>query len=307
MTEEYFAYKRDEKPLPSLDLSGHSKRVEELIYWFESKGINVSSSRIPKYRIFIDSLIKRKDFNPAKSDEDHKLFDELLYTLREIHELIWIKEGLDCGEPKGIEEILKTIVGGSSFAKDDQVTKARNYQFELRIASYFLQKGYEVDMSSISDIVAINSKSNFYIECKRLYSEKKIKTRISEAAKQLKQRVGKNTFLSNKVGIAVFDVTKIAFPHQGLTWGVNDKHCKEVIRRKLIEVVQNFDFEGPFRNNKNVIGIWLQIHIPSLLLSFGQPTTRFSSQFIIMTSEKGFRGRALKHFQEVYEVYGAEL
>jgi len=78
----------DEKPLPGLSISDHSKRIESLIDWLESKDINVNSSRIPTYKKFLDSFMKIQELNPAKNDEDQKIMDKLLYVLREVHELI---------------------------------------------------------------------------------------------------------------------------------------------------------------------------------------------------------------------------
>jgi len=302
MSDDTKTYRLDAQPHPGLSLSEHLERIERFEKWLGTKGINVSATRINEYKNIIKTFPDNDDFNPAENEDDHKIYDELLYTYREIHELMWIQKGLEFIEPKGIDEKLKIIFGGKTFARDDKDTSARNIQFELRIASYFLQKGYEVDLSSDTDIVVSIENIEFHIECKRLYSENKVDKRIREASKQLNIRLKKKRFLEKKVGIAVFDVTKIAFPHQGLTWGMCDEHCKDVIQEKLIRVEGDYDFIGPFIKNKNVLGVLMQIHIPSLNLSTGQPNTRFSSNFIIMPNNSGFRAKALDIFKGVYEV-----
>ena len=295
-------YSPDRQPHPGLTLTEHLERIENLEKWLAAKGINVSVTRIQEYKNIINSFPEENEFNPSENDEDHKKFDELLYTYRELHELMWIQKGLEIYEPIGIDEKIKLVIGGKAFARDDKDTSARNIQLELRIASYFLQKGHKVDLSSDTDINVNISNIDFHIECKRLYSEGKIRKRIKEASKQLDKRLKKKKLLEKKVGIAVFDVTKIAYPHQGLTWGVCDDHCRDIIQEKLIEIENNFDFTTPFVKNKNIIGVWMQIHIPSLNLSTKQPTTRFSSDFIIMPNNSGFRAKAFEMFKDIYEV-----
>lgn len=303
--EEVLTFNLDDKPLPGKNIHEHIASIEKFIRYLEGKRIAVASSRIAKYKKFLENFPVDTELRPKENEEHHKLIDELLYVYREVHEIMWIQKGLEKREPAGIDNIMRTIVGGNTYARDDTDTKARNYQFELRIASYFLQNNYDVNLETEADVVVKNTAAHFVIECKRLYSEKNAKKRISEAAKQLKKKVGKQSIFSRKVGIAVFDVTKLAYPHQGLTWGMSDEHCKKLIQDKLQYISDNYDFEGPFRGNKNVIGIWMQIHIPSLILQFGQPTTRFSSLFTIMPAT-GFRAAAFKEFQKVYEVVGSE-
>lgn len=307
MSDDTKKYKKDAQPHPGLSLSEHLERIEKLEKWLCAKGINVSATRIVDYKNIIRSFPDRDNFNTVENEDDRKKYDELLYTYREIHELMWIQKGLEVIEPKGIDEKLKIILGGKTFARDDKDTSARNIQFELRIASYFLQHGHEVDLSSNTDISVRIENIDFYVECKRIYSESKVSKRIKEASRQLHARLKNRRLLDKKVGIAVFDVTKIAYPHQGLTWGVCDEHCRDVIQEKLTKIENDYDFEGPFYGNKNILGVWVQIHIPSLNLSTRQPGTRFSSSFTIMPNKSGFRSKALEIFKRIYEVPASSI
>lgn len=88
MNEREFPFKDASDLLPGLSLPEHSQQVQQLVDWLQQRGINVASSRIPKYKKFIDSLLERTEFDPTENPDDHKLFDELLYTLREVHELM---------------------------------------------------------------------------------------------------------------------------------------------------------------------------------------------------------------------------
>jgi hypothetical protein len=298
---EFFeVFEPDCEFLPGETMGSHLQDLHDLCKWLGRYNINTSNSRIAYYIKFLKSFINMSDFSPRVNEEDRAVFDELLYVLREIHELSWILDGLKQSAPEGVEELLKVVIGGKSFARDDIKTTARNYQLELRIASYFLQSSCVVQLNQITDIVVESPKYRFFVECKRLSSRKKVNSRVREAAKQLNIRL-KHKKLKQEFGVAVFDVTKIAFPHQGLTWGVNNEHGKTVIQEKLQSIWREFDFDIPFKNNKKVILIWLQIHIPSLIISTGQPTTRFSSFFYHSSSMKGKGNSALRELMQHIE------
>jgi hypothetical protein len=301
MDKPYSLYPADIITIPGKTMETHRAELNEFCLWLHDLGIDTSKTRIPKYIKFIDNFPDLESFNPDKDDESWDLFNKSLYVLREIHELIWIYNSLKMKLHKGGIAHLKFIVGGNEFAKDDTDTTARNYQLELRIASYFLRAEYNVDLDQVTDIVATTKNDKFLVECKRLSSPKKVNLRIKEAAKQLEIRLRKKGLASPGLGIGVFDVTKIAFPHQGLTWGVTFNQCRDVIQQKLIEIRKAYNFTEPFEANKNVILIWLQIHIPSLNLSMGQSTTRFSSIFIPMVPANGYRAEAFERLRKVIE------
>ena len=125
-------------------------------------------------------MFKNSTDGPFKSSNDW-----YLYTLREVHELMWILKGLKKHIPKGIDEKLGIIVSGRDFAALDSNSLSRNTQFELRIASYFCQAGCYVDLSGKTDIVAFNKKHAFYTECKRVGSSQQLEGRLSYAKEQL--------------------------------------------------------------------------------------------------------------------------
>lgn len=300
--EDSITYKKDENFIPSITLESHLDQLQEIKSWLTKKGFNPSNSRIIHYIKFLELFISNDDFDPKNNEQDKETFDEMLYVLREVHELMWIYNSFKDVYPEGSDELIKRIIGGQAFARDDKDTSARNYQFELRIASYFIRANYIVELQHITDVVAKKSKFKFFIECKRLSSPKKIESRIKEAAKQLELKTKKRMLLSKDLGIAVFDVTKIAFPHQGLTFGMTYEHCKDIIQDKLKEISREYDFETPFIKNKNVILVWLQIHIPSLHILNSHPTTRFSSLFIPLVPNSGYRSDAFEQLKEVIEV-----
>lgn len=305
--DESRTYSVDNRAIPGISNEEHIMPLYELLDWLKSENIDASNTRIPKYIKFLEDYEKNDSLDPENNEEDQDTITEYLYILREVHELIWIFNGIKNKFPEGVVDLFKKSIGGNSYARYDKNTTARNYQFELRILSYFLRRDWEVDIGTRTDIVTRKNKFTFYIECKRLSSKKKIEFRVKEAAKQLDRKTKKTKLLSKELGVAVFDVTKIAYPHQGVTWGVTYEHCRDIIQEKLKEIESEYDFYTPFLKNKNIILVWLQIHIPSLNLSLAHPTTRFSSFFLPIIPKSGYRHTGFEELRSVLEVDPSEL
>jgi len=298
------SYQLPTETLPALTRDAHLDDINEFILLLESLNIKTSGTRIARYKTYLENLkghskpdISMFDVGVAKEfDEPNGL---LLYILRELHEIMWILKGLKCHFPKGAEEKLKSIVGGRDFARLDKNTSSRNAQFELRIASYFCQGGYLVDLSTLTDIVASKGRIKYYIECKRVTSLGALKKRLVYARKQLIRRIPKSSIRVKYYGIIAIDVTKVAFSQNGLTMGFTAEHSKDVIQDKLKEIDEQILNRGFSLGRNDFLLTWLQIHISALVVHPTQFTTRFSSFFA--PNEK-MHGRYKKAFVQLQKV-----
>ena len=293
--------------LPHIDHSEHIDDMRELRQWMKDVGINVKVTRIDRYVRYLEqmNLIPEEDgsgiFNDPPVHPFKSALDRYMYVLREVHELMWIFNGFRHNPPKGFEKKFTEIAKGSDFAALDRDSTSRNTQFELRIASYFCRNSYSVDISTETDIVATSPHETFFVECKRLSSQKQVDRRKKEAASQLQGRLPPSRLGSKCYGIAAFDVTKLAFEHNGLTWGVTADHSRDVIRDKISEIGSRINFANPVLKSKNNLLVWLQIHIPTLILEPPQPATRFTSLFIVNPRNRGGRARAFDRLRSVLE------
>ena len=214
---------------------------------------------------------------------------------------MWILKGLKVHLPKGLEEKLKLIVGGKDFAALDSNSHSRNIQFELRIASYFCQAGFDVDLSKKTDVVAVSEKQAFYIECKRVGNINQIKRRLSETKKQLREGMPRKNRGRISYGCIAADVTKVAFSHNGLTFGMTNDHSRDVVQEKLITIANAVQRLPLFRDYRNLIQYWLQIHIPALITYPPATVTRFSSYMIHNERLDRKARRAVKILHQLYD------
>lgn len=304
--EEEKSYSFPLQTLPSLEYSHHYQDLVELDKYLSFKGIKSKNTRIERYLDYF-SLVLKKDENPWRIFKNsltgpfERPLDWELYVLREVHELMWILRGLKCKEPLGGDEKLELMIGGSDFAALDKDSDSRNAQFELRIASYFLQYGCHVDLTTETDVIAVSKKEAFYIECKRIASSKQLSKRIRDAEIQLQKRMPAKRDGKKVFGCVAADVTKVAYKHNGLTFAVTSDHAKDTIQKDLKKVVSHLEEKPDFGMKKRIFNYWFQIHIPSLVSHPPLVTTRFSSFHKFKEHLSRQELRAAKNFCVIFE------
>lgn len=304
-------------PIPSETMSGIAldhhmgdiRRVREIC---EDFGITTKNSRLERYGAFLERCLAGDRINSTSvfqlsSNAPFENWAECLqYVLREIHELMWILKGIKVNPPEGLKEKLGWIVSGRDFAFLDVDSRSRNAQFELRIASYFSQAGCCVDLTSETDIIVDSDDYVYYIECKRIGSPNKLRTRLSEARNQLRARMPKKARGKPAFGCVAADVTKVAFDHNGLTFGCVAEHSKNVIQRKLKEVCNRAEKFDLFGRERNLIVYWFQIHIAALVMFPQTFTSRFSSNHIYRFPMSWRQARASRGFWKIFSSVSVE-
>jgi hypothetical protein len=290
MTNDTRSYALPTESIPTLALSHHLHDIVEVRTFLESRGIETTNTRIERYSQYLERSLRdgkewvagEKIFKNSAGEPFRGGADWFLYVLREVHELMWILKGLKIHVPVGAEEKLRLIVGGRDFAALDQDSRSRDIQFELRIASYFCQSGFEVDMTTDTDVVARTNRYAFFVECKRVGRKSKLRARLSEARGQLTRQMPRRGGKRRLLGCIAVDVTKVAFTHNGLTFGVTNEHSRDVTQEKLLQIAVEIDRRMSFESCPKLLCYWLQIHIPALIMQPLPATvaTRFSSYHV---------------------------
>jgi hypothetical protein len=301
------SYQLPNETIPSLEFSGHLTDIVAMRDFINQCGIDTRNTRIERYIAYLNLICSEgpddasKIFKNSIDSRFRNPTDWLLYVLREVHELAWIFKGLRQNSPIGIDGKLKILVSGSDFAALDVDSASRDTQFELRIASYFCQAGCNVDLSQETDIIASTTDRAFYIECKRVASNGKLGKRLAEAKKQLANRIPKKISGLDVYGCVAADVTKLAFPHNGLTIGLTNEHSKYIVQKKLLEISSEAQKSPLFRDCDQLLFYWLQIHIAGIIYHPATPITRFSSFQLSRSGLRRKERRAAKVFYDIFE------
>lgn len=305
MSENPNHYELPTKTPPSLD---YSHRLADLILFkdfLEFHGVTTQNTRVERYIHYFEKVVAGIDvveesiFKNSLNERFKSKTDWLLYVLREVDELMWILKGFKTHIPNGLATRLTNFVSGSDFAALDTNSSARNVEFELRIASYFCQAGYQVDLSTATDIIALNDNFAFFIECKRVASASQVKQRLAEAVKQLNRRMPREYQNRRAYGYVAMDVTKAAFNHNGLTWGVTPEHSKDINQNKLKFFGSQIDSDVNSYAAKGLLKCWLQIHISCLIANPPSVTSRISSYYMENFHLDGYAIAALKSLRYV--------
>lgn len=151
-------------------------RLNGAIEWLSSWGLNISPTRIVKYRTFL--------LNSAGKEVSVFDFESVMY---DISELLFIYNTLNELKDSSLKPLLEDLIKGQ-VRKGLQVgdERARNFEFELKIIAKYYKLGFELDLTTNADLIVKDNKdAQLLIECKRLTSTKKLGKRIKEAAKQL--------------------------------------------------------------------------------------------------------------------------
>lgn len=273
------------------------QRLEAFQVWLEDRGLRAAPTRIGNYI---------RDFRRFASvteigELSYDLYNEFVFLLREVHDLLLIFEALEIQEPPGVLEVLDRSLGGSALARDDSSSaSARNFQLELRIAGYFIRAGYPVDLSLSADLKVRLPSGTLYAECKRISSPKKVRARARGALKQIQRRLTAHKGGDRAYGLAVFDVSQVLHPGQGVSSGRSPMVVRQGLRTQLLDFDEEYQIGDVFSREKDVLAVWLQITAP--VVHARGPETRYSSLYLPLAPNAGPRARAFQDLRKAFEV-----
>jgi hypothetical protein len=272
-------------------------KTAELIRWLNGLGIRTNGTRIHRYLRYFRELeagryeVHGTIFNDPPVHPFESPIDRWLYSLREANELAWIVDGMQGREPKGLREKLELLVGGADFVPLDRKSLSRDTQFELRVAAYFTRGGYEVDVSQRTDVIARRRCLTYFVECKRVASEKQLERRIKDAKGQLREAMPPDALLHRNHGVVALDVTSIGFPKNGLTIGLTLDHVRLALRGKIVPITDHVASRPWLFDDPRLLWVFLQVHVANLALDPGTAFTLVSPASIARPSV-GFRQRS---------------
>jgi hypothetical protein len=188
-------------------------KYQEALSWLEDKGFNVKSSRLVQYDKSYQKLLNNWGKETFKEIIENKSYSSSVY---EVYEIIEIHKRLVEFNCKEVNESLKKILSGVELYEDDGLkakpTSARDFSFELYMASYFKRAGYNLNFNTIADFNASDDKDSFFVECKRPAKEETLGKNIEKALKQSIKRFVTDSQLFQK-GVAAIDISHLLIPN----------------------------------------------------------------------------------------------
>jgi len=221
------------------EFTERKKEFQEACKWLsEEMGFPYKSTRMGDY----ERLLKTFFNSGAKVPTDSALINDFYLFMQaatEACQIIRLWNTFKDKEHEGLKGRIQHVMSGKSM-RAEAIKKnkrgqnddpARDFAFELNIASRFLKGGYEVDLTDDCDVVVTIDKHKLYVECKRLKSLQKLGRRIKKASSQIDTRIGGNR--KNKFGLIALDVTDVILP-DGTVTATSDVRLYDIDIQKAI-------------------------------------------------------------------------
>lgn len=202
----------------------HRQHMGRLLYvgeYLEREGYNLNGTRFQHYL----SIVKRFLEVPELTDDEAWA----LVELSEMYVIVKISERHGC---IGRSEISLCLKGAHSLDGEQLAgsgNKARNYCFQLYVASNLLVFGMEAEIPSHgaeADIRFIYDENSVPVECKRLFVEGGVEKSAKNACSQVSKRVAEGHF-----GIAAISLSREF-------WAVEKKAVMESVHDARFSVEQ---------------------------------------------------------------------
>lgn len=195
------------KALENILANGVLLQMPQVIDWIESYGLRSLNTRYTRYVKYIDDFFDM-DVKMLLTESGEKRFNVMSKAMSECHYIFIIYSVFKNEKSVGFKERLSKVITDPDLLEHNQESTARNFLFELLTAAYFSDSGYDIDFDSNSDVLAMKNGSTFYIECKKLISQKKLLEKIKRAGKKLENDVPEN---DGSHGLIFVDVSNLIF------------------------------------------------------------------------------------------------
>lgn len=162
---------------------------DEVCCWFTNLGFEYSRNRYGIYKKVFNKFIDlTKDIDNESDLLDFKnSFDN---TYVEVNEIIRVHNCLKTLDSSDFIDQIKKVTSGHEFRGNNNNDQARDFLFELSVASRFISEGYSVSLTSICDVVVdLGNDGTLFVECKRIKSAKQIGKNVKKANEQILKRI----------------------------------------------------------------------------------------------------------------------
>ncbi|MGY5749390.1 hypothetical protein ACXHQO_23390 [Vibrio antiquarius] len=240
--------------------------IDECFNYLKDNGVNIDNTRFSKSKVLLDK-------NTYDYDELWKLSE-----LADLSEVVHYLKEIDISQDALIDIVSgpEEISGERKINKKGKVignTRARDKFHEYKVKARLKKAGFTVDEShKENDARVLLADDDFYIECKRVGSEAKIRERFNRAFEQL----GENA--SN--GIIAIDISKIVYK-----MFLNDVETLQMASPYLKTFLDNFMTEYLVRAHKEQVDVVCATVIHSRFPIFASGQYSLINHFCVLHNE----------------------
>lgn len=180
-------------------------KMPQVLEWIESLGLRAVNTRYTRYVKYIDDFYKMEREH-LYTEIGKEKFNTLTKAMFECHNIIIVYSVFKNENSQGFIERLSKVIKDPDILEKSQESHARNFLFELLVASYFSVNNYAIDFNSKSDVLAKKNDLTFYVECKKIVSSRKLFEKVKRAGKKLENDVPND---DNSYGLIFIDISSL--------------------------------------------------------------------------------------------------
>ncbi len=282
-------------PVQPPPLSGVREAFQDAAEYAYSLGVSRKNVRLRAYNDFLNAILRET--------QESFVSDEAMRLWREIHELIFVLSAFKNNNLTPPNDLLKKSLDGKPLEEYEHET-GRNFFLELRAAIYFLRVGYAIILGQDCDIVAVRNRQRIFIECKRLYSEKKAGRRVRECYEQLETRLAAADRSYNNLGLAWVDPSAAMQKYYFFFTAYSEAGAREAARMDLVYFWREWIAKAYNGRERRIFALVLQMVWPSWVARSQGIRTGFTSYVLPGHRKTGFFGlfRARKLLDEIMSI-----
>ena len=158
--------------------------------WVESFGIKLNPARVAIYRRDLEDLADHVEAGTGLQFEKERGLENVINSVVEAQELIEIHAGLKNREDAHLADLLRKYIGGTELRNQETppASLARNTGFHLWFVSNAAKCDVPIDLTPPADATIPTNTYSIAVECKRLFSPRKVEQNIRKGFQQLQER-----------------------------------------------------------------------------------------------------------------------
>lgn len=194
-----------------------SARLDDACSWLESLGIQYSKTRVGRYKELFAALARHQLANTLDRFYEEYKFADFVNAAHEVAEIARIYEGLSkISDTSLVSRLRDSIKGQELYVLDKADRSGRDFSLELSTAAKFARAGLPIDFGHAADLCTKYGSFTFFVECKRLKSQRKIGERIKNGLNQLHGRYTRSENPAMSRGLLVLATSKLVNSDLGL-------------------------------------------------------------------------------------------
>lgn len=212
-----------------------AKEYAAALDWMRGIGLRIEPTRAARYERVLAALVAIHRDGKAPWDDLPFKFGEVMAAFGEVNELLRIYRGM-----KGVADLefvakLRRVISGRFGRPEAKVTDpARDYSFELMVASRFRLSGLAVSLRGLADLTVNLGDQVLHVECKRLRSLQGVRKNVRDAAIQLGRRYGRSK--GAEWGLIALSITDGLNPEQMIL----PKPTQQEVQTAMARIVDGF-------------------------------------------------------------------